>query len=175
MSALDSDSPRATPSGFQARLQNAARMLRTASASIPRLALDIALPTLCVSCREPVCGEGVCAACWSRLSFIARPYCERLGIPFVYDPGPGLLSMEAIANPPAYVRARAAVRYDDVARGPCSEISGPNGPRAGDGPLDGACGRGTTEQRRRVGTGAAALEAKLEPPLQPIRRAGTDY
>jgi ComF family protein len=81
-----------------------------------RLALDIALPTLCVACREPVDGEGVCAACWSKLSFIAPPYCPRLGIPFVYDPGPDLLSMEAIANPPAYTRARAAVRYDDVAR-----------------------------------------------------------
>ena len=43
-------------------------------------------------------------------------FCPRLGIPFVYDPGPELLSMEAIANPPAYQRARAAVRYDDVAR-----------------------------------------------------------
>ena len=85
-------------------------------AHIPRLALDIALPTLCVSCREPVDGEGVCAACWSKLSFIAPPFCPRLGIPFVYDPGPELLSMEAIANPPAYQRARAAVRYDDVAR-----------------------------------------------------------
>ncbi|CUU14751.1 ComF family protein [Bradyrhizobium barranii] len=81
-----------------------------------RLALDIALPTLCVSCREPVDGEGVCAACWARLSFIERPYCPRLGIPFVYDPGPEMLSMEAIASPPAYTRARAAVRYDDVAR-----------------------------------------------------------
>jgi ComF family protein len=81
-----------------------------------RLALDIALPTLCVSCREPVEGEGVCAACWARLSFIERPYCPRLGIPFVYDPGPDMLSMEAIASPPAYQRARAAVRYDDVAR-----------------------------------------------------------
>jgi ComF family protein len=47
---------------------------------------------------------------------IEPPYCARLGIPFGYDPGPGLLSMEAIANPPAYGRARAAVRYDDVAR-----------------------------------------------------------
>src|SRR5579871_232337 len=83
---------------------------------LPRLALDIALPTLCVACREPVHGEGVCAQCWSKLSFIAKPYCPRLGIPFVYDPGPELLSMEAIANPPAYQRARAAVRYDDVAR-----------------------------------------------------------
>ena len=81
-----------------------------------RLALDIALPTLCVACREPVDGEGVCAKCWAKLSFIAPPYCPRLGIPFVYDPGPELLSMEAIANPPAYARARAAVRYDDVAR-----------------------------------------------------------
>src|SRR5205814_2511552 len=41
---------------------------------------------------------------------------SQLGIPFVYDPGPGLLSMEAISDPPAYQRARAAVRYDDVAR-----------------------------------------------------------
>ncbi len=81
-----------------------------------KLALDIALPSLCVSCREPVDGEGVCAACWARLSFIAPPHCPRLGIPFLFDPGPDMLSMEAIANPPAYQRARAAVRYDDVAR-----------------------------------------------------------
>lgn len=89
---------------------------RRAFSHATRLALDIALPTLCVSCREPVAGEGVCASCWARLSFIAPPYCPRLGIPFVYDPGPDMLSMEAIANPPAYQRARAAVRYDDVAR-----------------------------------------------------------
>src|SRR6202795_4718778 len=81
-----------------------------------RFAHKIPLPTLCVACREPVSGEGVCATCWAKLSFIAPPYCPRLGIPFVYDPGPDLLSMEAIANPPAYARARAAVRYDDVAR-----------------------------------------------------------
>ena len=89
---------------------------RGALRSLTRFALDIALPTLCVSCREPVTGDGLCPECWNRLSFIAPPYCARLGIPFVYDPGPGLLSMEAIAHPPAYQRARAAVRYDDVAR-----------------------------------------------------------
>src|SRR3984885_4784959 len=90
--------------------------LRSVCSRAARLALDIALPTLCVACREPVAGVGVCAACWAKLSFIAQPCCPRLGIPFVYDPGPGLLSMEAIADPPAYQRARAAVRYDDVAR-----------------------------------------------------------
>ena len=89
---------------------------RGALAHAAKLALDIALPTLCVACREPVEGEGVCATCWAKLSFIAPPFCPRLGIPFVYDPGPDMLSMEAIANPPAYTRARAAVRYDDVAR-----------------------------------------------------------
>ena len=80
------------------------------------LVVDVALPQLCASCREPVVDAGLCAACWAKLSFIAPPYCERLGIPFTYDPGPGILSMEAIADPPAYHRARAAVRYDEVAR-----------------------------------------------------------
>ncbi len=78
------------------------------------LVVDVALPQLCAACREPVDGAGLCAACWSKLSFIAPPYCERLGIPFPFDGGPGLLSMEAIADPPAYGRARAAVRYDDI-------------------------------------------------------------
>src|SRR5277367_2894766 len=81
------------------RLKRAADTAR----AILRAALDLALPRLC-------------PACWSKLSFISRPYCERLGIPFVYDPGPGILSMEAIADPPAYNRARAAVRFDDVSR-----------------------------------------------------------
>jgi predicted amidophosphoribosyltransferase len=81
-----------------------------------RVALDFALPRLCPSCREPVSeGEGLCAPCWSKLSLIEPPYCVRLGIPFAYDPGRGLLSMEAIAAPPAYNRARAVARYDDVA------------------------------------------------------------
>src|ERR1700736_1505722 len=97
-------------------LRGALKACRGAASHAAKLALDIALPTLCVACREPVDGEGVCAKCWAKLSFIASPFCPRLGIPFVYDPGPGLLSMEAIADPPAYQRARAAVRYDDVAR-----------------------------------------------------------
>lgn len=82
-----------------------------------RLAMNLALPPLCPSCRAALGeGTGLCADCWSKLSAIEPPYCARLGIPFTYDPGPELLSMEAIANPPAYDRARAAVRYDDVAQ-----------------------------------------------------------
>jgi len=110
------DADAAPTRSFAAPLRAAWTAGRHVLTHAARLALDIALPTLCVSCREPVDGEGVCAACWAKLSFIERPYCPRLGIPFVYDPGPDMLSMEAIASPPAYQRARAAVRYDDVAR-----------------------------------------------------------
>jgi ComF family protein len=82
-----------------------------------RVALDAVLPPLCPSCRTPLANAGgLCPACWARVSFLAPPWCDRLGIPFIHDPGPGVLSMEAIADPPAYGRARAAVRYDDVAR-----------------------------------------------------------
>src|SRR3984893_9548838 len=94
------------------RLRHAVAAVRM----VLRTALDLALPPLCAACREPVDGKGLCPACWSKLSFITRPYCERLGIPFVYDPGPGILSMEAIADPPAYNRARAAVRFDEISR-----------------------------------------------------------
>ena len=94
------------------RLVRAARGLR----GYLRRTLDVALPPLCPACRDLVTDNGVCSNCWSKLSFIAPPYCPRLGIPFVYDPGPGILSMQAIADPPAFGRARAAVRYDDVAK-----------------------------------------------------------
>jgi len=107
----------ASPSrSFSALAHGALSACRELWSHAARLALDVALPTLCVACRDPVEGEGVCANCWAKMSFIAPPFCPRLGIPFVYDPGPDMLSMEAIASPPAYSRARAAVRYDDVAR-----------------------------------------------------------
>ncbi|MGZ8308451.1 MAG: ComF family protein [Rhodoplanes sp.] len=82
-----------------------------------KFARDFLLPPVCPACREPVTGTGgLCARCWAKLSFIARPYCERLGTPFAHDMGQGTLSIRAIADPPAYGRARAAVRYDDIAR-----------------------------------------------------------
>src|SRR5215510_9784581 len=110
------DAEASPPRSIFSHLRGALGACRDAFAHLPLLALDIALPTLCHACREPVHGEGVCAACWSKLSFIAPPFCDRLGIPFAYDPGPGVLSMQAISDPPAYQRARAAVRFNDVAR-----------------------------------------------------------
>ena len=36
------------------------------------------------------------------MRFIERPFCDRLGTPFEQDLGPGLLSPQAIADPPVF-------------------------------------------------------------------------
>ncbi len=82
-----------------------------------RRAADIVYPPQCIACSyatdEP---HTLCASCWSGMGFIARPYCERLGTPFAVDLGGPLLSPAAIADPPVFARARAALRYEGTAR-----------------------------------------------------------
>lgn len=58
----------------------------------------------------------MCGECWPKLRFLERPWCEVMGTPFSHEFGPGFLSAEAIANPPPFERARAAVAYGGVAR-----------------------------------------------------------
>ena len=82
-----------------------------------RAVIDMVLPPQCVHCHELVSSASVlCPECWQHLSFIDEPLCDRLGIPFAYDPGDGIVSAEALAHPPEWTRARAAVEYGDVAR-----------------------------------------------------------
>jgi predicted amidophosphoribosyltransferase len=47
------------------------------------------------------------------MRFIERPFCERLGTPFEHDLGQGLISPQAMADPPAFSRARAVARFED--------------------------------------------------------------
>lgn len=78
--------------------------------------LDGLLPPRCPACAIRTGSHGgLCPACWRGLALIERPFCERLGVPFAYDHGPGMLSAEAVASPPAFGRARSAARYDGVA------------------------------------------------------------
>ena len=58
----------------------------------------------------------LCGACWSRLKLLERPWCPVMGTPFMHEMGDGFLSAEAIADPPPFERARAAVVYGGVAR-----------------------------------------------------------
>jgi ComF family protein len=82
-----------------------------------RKALDFIYPPACLTCDAGVAAaDALCSTCWAAMSFIERPYCERLGTPFAQDLGEGLLSPQAVADPPVYERARAVARYDGPAR-----------------------------------------------------------
>jgi ComF family protein len=81
------------------------------------VAVGLVYPPTCIACQAATRdAHALCAACWSRLRFIERPYCERLGIPFPVDWGQALLSPAALAEPPVFQRARAVALYDDTAR-----------------------------------------------------------
>lgn len=81
------------------------------------LAADLVLPPTCPGCRAAV-GEGnaLCPRCWSAVRFIEPPLCPVYGTPFAYELGDGILSAEALADPPPFRRARAAATYGDVTR-----------------------------------------------------------
>jgi ComF family protein len=94
-------------------LGHASRTARAAATA----AIDLLYPPTCIACQSATgAPQTLCAGCWSSIRFIERPYCERLGTPFPVDLGAPLLSPAAIADPPVFQRARAAARYDDVAR-----------------------------------------------------------
>jgi len=77
----------------------------------------VLFPPVCLGCRNLVTAPGtLCPECWPGLRFLEPPWCAVMGTPFGYDMGDGFLSAEAIANPPPFARARAAVAYDGVAR-----------------------------------------------------------
>jgi ComF family protein len=79
--------------------------------------LDLLLPPRCLSCGTTVAEPGtLCATCWRGLSFLGAPCCACCGYPFDFDPGAGSLCGACLAAPPAFDRARAALRYDEASR-----------------------------------------------------------
>jgi ComF family protein len=80
--------------------------------------LDGLFPPSCAGCGRHVALSGaLCGRCWSTIRFIEQPYCAVLGTPFSASLGEGAVSARAIADPPPYARARAAVAYEGLARG----------------------------------------------------------
>jgi ComF family protein len=81
--------------------------------------LDLLLPPQCVACDAQVDTQGLlCPECFRQTGFITAPFCERCGVPF------GSAAMAGVDRlcpgcrdaPPAFRRARAALRYDAQAR-----------------------------------------------------------
>ncbi|MBX3584336.1 MAG: ComF family protein [Rhizobiaceae bacterium] len=80
------------------------------------LPAKLLFPPACPGCRRLVAVQGVlCGECWRQVRFLDKPWCAVMGTPFTHDMGEGFLSAEAIANPPPFDRARAAVAYGGVA------------------------------------------------------------
>jgi len=85
--------------------------------AVAALPAHILFPPVCLGCRRLVAAPGtLCAGCWPQLRFLERPWCEVMGTPFQHDMGEGVLSADALASPPPFARARAAVAYSGVAR-----------------------------------------------------------
>jgi ComF family protein len=93
--------------------------LQNAWKRVGRGVLDFLYPPLCIGCRALVAEPGsLCAACWQEVEFLDGPACECCGLPFELDPGPGTRCAACIAEPPAFDRARAVMRYDEASRDP---------------------------------------------------------
>lgn len=82
-----------------------------------RALADLVLPPQCVLCHKATATpQALCADCWRGLAFIGDPVCLRLGTPFAVDFGVGMLSPQAMADPPAFDSGRAAVHHRGSAR-----------------------------------------------------------
>ncbi len=81
--------------------------------------LDTLLPQNCLACDTPVEADGqFCLPCFRGAGFISAPFCAQCGLPLphigVADAGGHCPRCEAA--PPAFTQARAALRYDDIAK-----------------------------------------------------------
>lgn len=82
-----------------------------------RAVASVLFPDTCLACRMHVAKRGtLCPDCWSGLHFIAEPICDITGTPFQHEFGERMVSAEALADPPPYHRARAAVLHSGIAR-----------------------------------------------------------
>lgn len=90
---------------------------KTIGAALLQWPARVLFPPVCLGCRHIVSEPGsLCGRCWSQLRFLERPWCEILGTPFTVEMGDGIVSADAIANPPPFKRARSAVMYQGLAR-----------------------------------------------------------
>lgn len=82
-----------------------------------RFCIDVVYPPSCLMCSAALGEEGgLCAACWRDVPFIEKPFCQVLGTPFAFDHGAELISPQAMAQPPVFLKARSVARYEGPAR-----------------------------------------------------------
>ena len=89
--------------------------IRQLASQAAKWSAKLLFPPVCLGCRNLVGEPGtLCPDCWPGVRFLERPWCEVMGTPFAHDMGEGVLSAEALADPPPFKRARSAVLYEGV-------------------------------------------------------------
>lgn len=86
--------------------------------------LDALLPPRCLACEAEVAGQGtLCAACFTALSPVTAPFCERCGVPFAHagqaparDAAGAPVCAGCATGSPVFRTARAALRYGEGAK-----------------------------------------------------------
>lgn len=106
--------------------------LNAVAGNVWRGVVDVLTPSQCLGCGvRLVDPASLCVTCWATLTHLDEPVCDMLGTPFAYDQGPGALSPAALANPPPWERARAAVTFDDASRRLIHDLKYRDRPEAG--------------------------------------------
>src|SRR4249920_3633722 len=78
---------------------------------------DLIVPPCCLVCRTPLATHHVlCGTCWRDVRFIRAPLCDVTGAPLPFDTGGRMVSAGALADPPAYDRARAVAHFTGTMR-----------------------------------------------------------
>jgi ComF family protein len=81
--------------------------------------LDTLLPPSCLACDAPVAADGqFCLPCFRAANFISAPFCGSCGVPLPFGAAAGAAGMCGMceAFPPAFSKARAALRYDEMTK-----------------------------------------------------------
>jgi len=84
-----------------------------------RWLLDTVLPPTCLACDALVEKEGqFCLDCFRAANFVSAPLCRCCGVPLPYaaSGGPTQKCAACTAAAPAFTQARAALRYDEIAK-----------------------------------------------------------
>jgi ComF family protein len=80
--------------------------------------LDFLLPPRCLGCGQIVDGaDRLCADCWRGLVLLGPPLCRLCGYPLPQAVADMPICGACAIEPPVFDRARAALRYDEGARG----------------------------------------------------------
>ncbi|WP_353216279.1 double zinc ribbon domain-containing protein, partial [Sandarakinorhabdus sp.] len=82
-----------------------------------RMVIDAMLPPRCPGCSEIVDGDDrFCPVCFAALQYLGPPQCACCGVPLPHDGDALALCGACLAEPPAFVSARAPLAYGGPAR-----------------------------------------------------------